>query len=365
MDLPNSSSTISSIDAIDFQRLYKDEERKAREQRRREKTTTIEASKNDTNSRHEPTTNPSVKRLGGLTTFPPWSELPNMTVPPRLDRAKDCLTKKYRSGYPASIYYKPHYLANGADYQQALLQWLDRLPENTTTNNEWEANGKWTRLPHAQRRVALFDGRLLARQQQQLLVGQQRKCEQDDASNHQTSSSSSSSSSEVFDDGDGCCWFPPPLQQLVDWIVASQIFSSDAPPNHILINDYAEPVSGILPHTDGPAYDPRTATISLGCGSVLLHFTPILQHRLHHPNNDNNDGDGKSSSRSVQVLLHGLGSLVVFEGMAYADYRHSIDELVGSSTTVEHAGDHCLNAEPGTAVIRDSHRISITIRRKK
>ena len=130
----------------------------------------------------------------------------------------------------------------------------------------------------------------------------------------------------------------------------------EEPPNHILINHYTTCDQGILPHTDGPAYHDRTATISLGrSGSaVLLNFVP----------NNNNRSSDDTTTTPIQILLHGGGSLIVFEGAAYSHYRHGIAELRRGGA-VEHASDHCRNAPAGTAVTRAEERISITVRRRR
>ena len=205
--------------------------------------------------------------------------------------------------------------ADNDGYRDALWDWLSRLPHNH--NPQIAPQGAWTDLPHARRRVALF------------------QCD-----NHKSSS------------------FPPPLQILVDCLIASNVFDDDPhhKPNHILVNRYTAP-QGILAHTDGPRYHDRTATLSLGRGGVLLNFTKTTAAAASG-GNDEPDINQHPPDQDQQVLLHGGGSLVVFEGAAYSRYKHSIAEL---NQDVEHAGDHCRNAAPGTAVVRDE-RISITVR---
>jgi alkylated DNA repair protein alkB family protein 6 len=243
--------------------------------------------------------------------FPLWERKVPLKIHHFLQR-KDCLS--FRD--PGIIFYKSRYL-DDADFTERLLLWLEQLPENTATTTSTEeeersANGKWTRLLHARRRVALFDSRIAP--------------------------------------------FPEPLQQLVRALVHSNVFSDAETPNHILINEYSFD-QGIMPHTDGPAYMDRTATISLG-GSVILHFTPIQRdhHHFHHKPH-------LKHHRPCSVVLDGNGSLIVFEAAAYSQYQHSIREPTNHAD-VEYVEDHCLNAAPGTAV-RRSHRYSITIRRKK
>jgi hypothetical protein len=99
-----------------------------------------------------------------------------------------------------------------------------------------------------------------------------------------------------------------------------------------------------MPHTDGPAYFGRTATLSLGDGQVLLHFEPRQK--------------GAFSQR--QLLLHGGGSLVVFEGDAYSQCMHSIREANGE---YEIAESECCNVPAGTKAHRQE-RISLTVRHR-
>ena len=193
----------------------------------------------------------------------------------------------------SGVSYKPRFVVD-LDYQKALVDWLQELPINTRISSEKASIGKWTALPHAKRRVAVF---------------QTRPC------------------------------LPTPIQMLVDSV--AHLFSDDRPPNHVLVNEY-EPHQGIMPHTDGPAYDDCTATVSLGSGSVLLQFVHDIP------------------SSSFQVLLEGNGSLVVFRNAAYSQFKHGIDE----GTSVEEANETCRNAPQGTAVERH-YRISITIRHKR
>jgi len=329
MDLPRVAPT--EVEAIDFQKLYREEKRKARERRRKAKQhqdnnadeqrksrggADDDDAQEETNKKEDTT---AASPIMTTNHFPPWKyHAKQLTVPP-LDRSKDCISsRKKKKHAPSSIYYKSCYLQDADDYQQELLNWLQQLPENKQINSENAANGKWTWLPHAQRRVALFDGEP----------------------------------------------FPPPLQILVDALVQqSNVFDDSRRPNHILINEYTSTQAGILPHTDGPAYLDRTATISLGgSSSVLLHFTPILgESDDEQQQNASTHNTKKNNKRCCSVLLEGNGSLVVFEGDAYTHYMHSIKQ-----DSMEHADDNTLNAEPGTAVLRsDYYRISITVRHKK
>lgn len=192
------------------------------------------------------------------------------------------------------VWYEPRFLLDG-HFQEALVNWLQAIPSNPDAFNENSSIGRWTTLPHAKRRVAVF----------QTHPG-----------------------------------FPKPIQIVVDAV--AHLFPPALPPNHVLVNEY-EPHQGIMPHTDGPAYHDCTATISLGEGSVLLKF-------VHD-----------DPLRSYQVLLEGNGSLVVFRGESYSNFRHGIDD--GVEGDVEYASDTCRNAQEGACAYR-KYRISITIRHK-
>ena len=56
---------------------------------------------------------------------------------------------------------------------------------------------------------------------------------------------------------------PPWAQAVCDEFVGRGVFPPEAPPNHILLNDY-RPGQGIAAHKDGPLYDSRVAVLSLG-----------------------------------------------------------------------------------------------------
>lgn len=62
-------------------------------------------------------------------------------------------------------------------------------------------------------------------------------------------------------------------------LVRRGLFSPELTPNHCLINFY-EPGQGIMSHTDGPMYQSRVATISLG-SFAIMNFTPrLLSHEI-------------------------------------------------------------------------------------
>lgn len=122
-----------------------------------------------------------------------------------------------------SVFYAQNFLSH--TQTQEIISWLESIPEysrqqhfgsnaNVDKLSEREIslqhNGKWTKLKHARRKVALFDGTI--------------------------------------------CTLPDILQRLSNTLVAVDAFPSSHPPNHVLINEY-QPGEGIMPHTDGPAYE--------------------------------------------------------------------------------------------------------------
>lgn len=262
--------------AIDYRKLYLEEKRKA--QRRNQ------ASKVKSSSETSPTIDSSDASL----LFPEWCGSSSALQVPDFNRLGDCVSNEN----PCSIYYRDTFLP--AHFCKDLWQWLEKLPSAATAKAQQP--GHWHNLPHAKRKVTVFDGS-----------------------------------------------FPQPIELLVQALMEAEIFDETAPPNHILINHYS-PCQGIMPHTDGPAYFSRTATLSLGDGQVLLHFEPRQ----------------KGAFAERQLLLHGGGSLVVFEDDAYSHCMHSILE---TNEEYEIASLTCCNAPAGTVAHRQE-RISLTVRHR-
>jgi alkylated DNA repair dioxygenase AlkB len=199
-----------------------------------------------------------------------------------------------------------YYIENFMDdtFSNSILSWLKTLPHvldrEACSTSSSSFNGKWTRLKHAERNVALFD--------------------LNEASY-------------------------PILEKVVDALMSIEAFPPTHRPNHVLINEY-QGHEGIMPHTDGPNYFDRTATFSLGSGDVLLSFTPREE---------------PSAEPTFQIKLHGGGSLVIFTKDAYSKYCHGIKDRVES--LVEYAHKNCANCQPNSMVKRN-HRISLTFRHK-
>ena len=175
---------------------------------------------------------------------------------------------------------------------------------------------------------------------------------------------------------------PPPLAEIAQELVKRKVFPPSLGPNHVLLNEY-QPGQGILPHTDGPRYEHRTATLSLG-SDVVIEFTKRLaaseigstkratinnksagvKHGTKKDDTDNiprsdTGGDESSSLSPIQILLES-GSLLVFDGDAYLNYCHGIEMDVWRDVTTI----NCLNTTPGKIVPRGL-RYSLTFRHKK
>lgn len=146
---------------------------------------------------------------------------------------------------------------------------------------------------------------------------------------------------------------PPFLASLSKELVARGIFPSSETANHVLVNRYAAG-EGILAHTDGPAYVPRAAILSLD-ERIMMDFTGAGPAPEGVPG-----ADAGSSRVRVGSLWLNPGSLLVLEGKAYSDLHHGIAPRV--EDTVD---ELVFNAREklGTIVARPSSRTSLTFRR--
>ena len=289
--------------AIDFAALVLEERKRARDQRRRKHTV---SSGSNTN-----------KEESVAVATPPrpcdtsWHRHRTLQPPP-FDPAGTRIDSPIEA-----VHYVPEWLPS--EYAEELKAWLLSLPErnNDSDKDDEEAAPCWTRLRHARRRVALFDGRP--------------RC---------------TCTAETP--------LPTPLDNIAKALVDAGIFPPERPPNHVLVNDYG-PTEGIMAHTDGPLYWDRTATISMG-GDVVLKFRRRL---VAEEIRGADDVEKQDQYPKLDLLLSGKGSLVLFTGDAYTNHLHSI----GEGTEMEMTTDCCANAAPGLVVQR-SNRISLTFRHK-
>jgi alkylated DNA repair protein alkB homolog 6 len=83
-------------------------------------------------------------------------------------------------------------------------------------------------------------------------------------------------------------------------------------PNHVLINEY-KPGEGIMPHEDGPAYNPITATVSLN-GHTVLEIYKKNEH-------------GEREALPTWRILQEPRSLLITTSDMYTSTLHGISEL--------------------------------------
>ncbi|KRY00043.1 Alpha-ketoglutarate-dependent dioxygenase alkB -like protein 6 [Trichinella pseudospiralis] len=121
------------------------------------------------------------------------------------------------------------------------------------------------------------------------------------------------------------------------------LFTPGNEPNHVLINEYL-PGQGIMPHTDGPAYFPVVANITLGSHTVLdLYETETRNY--------------------IGSFLLERRSLLIISEQLYTNFQHGIKEVKEDEIT-EKILNYKLCSEKcriGEKIFRKK-RISITIR---
>lgn len=340
------------VEAIDFQKLWL-QERKKQKGRRTTKTS------NDDDTCTVVEDNDTATDADAASKLPPWPLDTDVTLSDQPWVSSVVPSLQTLSTVPPTIRYAANVFQSDTSYPRQLVRWLLALPEHQNNHIKDIYNG-WNRLPHAQRRVAVFRAMNAAR-------------------------NGDSSVNDIP------MHFPPALQPLVDavtplWSDETDSSNENLRPNHILINDYGDFSSSttttpdhdlcpqyILPHTDGPAYAPKTATLSLGLvPSSTIHVapsSPTMGVLLHFQHQDYIRSGAMSSTpptmtKTPQALQVHLASrsLVVFQDDVYKDYLHSIQHI---SSREEVTNDSCVNAPPDTTITRHERRISITIRHKK
>ena len=170
-------------------------------------------------------------------------------------------------GLPSTGYYIPNFI--DADEEQSILSDLHRLPQN-----------KWTVLSH--RRLLSLPSTLAGKAKDTLLAAPLPKFLNE-----------------------------PILSRFKDLGIFAQ--SAHLSPNHVLVNEY-QPGEGIMPHEDGPAYSPITATVSLGGHTVLEIYMK----------NEKGEREPGHTSRILQEPR----SLLVTTGDMYKDTLHGISEIM-------------------------------------
>lgn len=163
---------------------------------------------------------------------------------------------------------------------------------------------------------------------------------------------------------------PPPemmsREELPIWVnsvcealVACGVFPEDAPPNHVLLNEY-QPGQGIDAHKDGPLYAPRVAILSLNSTACFEFLEETSTAEASDPANDSTG----SIRRPVAKLLLPPRGVLVFSGDAYTDKLHRVPARAADD--LQQPGLVCLDdgrVEGGGKLLPRGRRISLTVRR--
>uniref|UniRef100_A0A0G4I4J7 Fe2OG dioxygenase domain-containing protein n=1 Tax=Chromera velia CCMP2878 TaxID=1169474 RepID=A0A0G4I4J7_9ALVE len=145
---------------------------------------------------------------------------------------------------------------------------------------------------------------------------------------------------------------PQFLETLAEGLVSCGAFQAENKPNHVLVNEY-EPGGGIMPHTDGPAYFPQVAILSLGSSAVFVFGRKATQT----PSGD----IGETAERPKETLRVFLPrrSLLLFSDDLYTDWLHSLP-----SQREDCLDSDVLGVPPsleGQSIFRET-RVSLTVR---
>lgn len=168
-------------------------------------------------------------------------------------------------GLPYSAFYVPNFIL--PEGEQYILQEIWKLP-----------NARWTALSH--RRLLSLPSQLTGAARDTLIAAP----------------------------------MPTFLSKTVLDRLAQMTLFKDSPhgaPNHCLVNEY-QPGQGIMPHEDGPAYYPVTATVSLAAYTILDIYKKNEQ--------------GEREATPAWHILQEPRSLLVTTGDMYKDTLHGISE---------------------------------------
>ena len=150
---------------------------------------------------------------------------------------------------------------------------------------------------------------------------------------------------------------PPWVASVCGALVECGVFPPDAPPNHVLLNEY-RPGEGIDAHRDGPLYAPRVAILSLGSHAPFefLHDEPGRTRAgalLLPPR-----GLLVFSDDAYERLLHTVPAREVDCAADYGAYLADDFAKLANEFADEPAAD-----DRGATRLRRRRRISLTVRR--
>lgn len=142
---------------------------------------------------------------------------------------------------------------------------------------------------------------------------------------------------------------PPWVESVCNQLVRCGIFPADAPPNHVLLNEY-QPGQGIDAHKDGPLYAPHVAILSLGSHATFEFLE-----------------DSAARPALVSLLLPSRG-LLLFTHDAYESHLHTVPPVVEDDLSrpelvrLDCPAGGATVAVAGRVAPR-SRRLSLTVRR--
>ena len=140
---------------------------------------------------------------------------------------------------------------------------------------------------------------------------------------------------------------PPWVASVCDALVAAGVFDADAPPNHVLLNEY-QPGQGIDAHRDGPLYAPRVAILSL-CSHCAFEFL-------------RND----AARDAVCSLLLPPRGVLVFSDDAYHELLHTVPAVAADDAPPPPPGVERIDLRAGGGggpPPPRGRRLSLTVRR--
>ena len=121
------------------------------------------------------------------------------------------------------------------------------------------------------------------------------------------------------------------VQSVCDALVAAGVFPEDAPPNHVLLNEY-QPGQGIEHHKDGPLYLPLVAIVSLGSHAAFEFL------------------EEDTRRRPLARLLLPRRGLLVFDGEAYTNALHGVTRATEDDPSTLLCLDAAATGTPSTEV---------------
>lgn len=143
---------------------------------------------------------------------------------------------------------------------------------------------------------------------------------------------------------------PPILAVLVERMAACGLLPTSQLPNHCLVNSYVGG-AGCSLHQDGPLYEPRVVTLTLG-GPAMIGFHTCTA-----------DGCTSAHPLITEVILK-PGDLLMAANDAYTNYLHGIKESDADVVTQMCCNRQRADVSLGQVIPRATRRLSLVFVRK-